>query len=162
MPIIRVEEISKYEGQEVTIQGWVYNRTDKGKLVFLLVRDGTRLRPVRGVQGRPGRGGLRPARAPAAGIVGDHHRTRAGGQARARHPRRVRGRRQADPDRAGRRRGLPDVAQGPRRGLRARQPPPVDPHAEPVGDPARARHGHGCHPRVAGHATASSPWTRPS
>jgi asparaginyl-tRNA synthetase len=26
--------------QEVTLQGWVYNRTDKGKLVFLLVRDG--------------------------------------------------------------------------------------------------------------------------
>jgi asparaginyl-tRNA synthetase len=25
----------------VTVQGWVYNRTDKGKLVFLLVRDGT-------------------------------------------------------------------------------------------------------------------------
>ena len=41
MPIIRVDEISKYDGQEVTIQGWVYNRTDKGKLVFLLVRDGT-------------------------------------------------------------------------------------------------------------------------
>jgi asparaginyl-tRNA synthetase len=41
MPIIRVDEISKYEGQEVTVQGWVYNRTDKGKLVFLLVRDGT-------------------------------------------------------------------------------------------------------------------------
>ncbi len=40
-PIIRVEEISKYDGQEVTVQGWVYNRTDKGKLVFLLVRDGT-------------------------------------------------------------------------------------------------------------------------
>ncbi len=39
--IIRVEEISKYTGQEVTIQGWVYNRTDKGKLVFLLVRDGS-------------------------------------------------------------------------------------------------------------------------
>ncbi|MGD0610101.1 MAG: asparagine--tRNA ligase [Anaerolineales bacterium] len=40
-PIIRVEEIAKYLGQEVTVQGWVYNRTDKGKLVFLLVRDGT-------------------------------------------------------------------------------------------------------------------------
>lgn len=38
---IRVEDIAKYIGQEVTIQGWVYNRTDKGKLVFLLVRDGT-------------------------------------------------------------------------------------------------------------------------
>lgn len=41
MPIIRVDQISQYEGQEVTVQGWVYNRTDKGKLVFLLVRDGT-------------------------------------------------------------------------------------------------------------------------
>ena len=39
-PIIRMEKIANYEGQEVTIQGWVYNRTDKGKLVFLLVRDG--------------------------------------------------------------------------------------------------------------------------
>ena len=41
MPIIRVDQISKYDGQDVTVQGWVYNRTDKGKLVFLLVRDGT-------------------------------------------------------------------------------------------------------------------------
>jgi asparaginyl-tRNA synthetase len=41
MAIIRVEEIAKHTGQEVTIQGWVYNRTDKGKLVFLLVRDGS-------------------------------------------------------------------------------------------------------------------------
>ncbi len=40
-PTIRVEEIAKYTGQEVTVQGWVYNRTDKGKLVFLLVRDGS-------------------------------------------------------------------------------------------------------------------------
>lgn len=38
--IIRVDRIADYTGQEVTIQGWVYNRTDKGKLVFLLVRDG--------------------------------------------------------------------------------------------------------------------------
>ncbi|MFZ5819787.1 MAG: OB-fold nucleic acid binding domain-containing protein, partial [Chloroflexota bacterium] len=39
--IIQVSDIAKYDGQEVTVQGWVYNRTDKGKLVFLLVRDGT-------------------------------------------------------------------------------------------------------------------------
>lgn len=39
-PIIRSEEIAQYVGQEVTLQGWVYNRTDKGKLVFLLIRDG--------------------------------------------------------------------------------------------------------------------------
>ncbi len=40
VPIIRVDKIADYLAQEVTIQGWVYNRTDKGKLVFLLVRDG--------------------------------------------------------------------------------------------------------------------------
>jgi asparaginyl-tRNA synthetase len=40
-PIIHVDRIADYVGQEVTIQGWVYNRTDKGKLVFLLVRDGS-------------------------------------------------------------------------------------------------------------------------
>ena len=41
MALVRVEDISKHIGQEVTVQGWVYSRTDKGKLVFLLVRDGT-------------------------------------------------------------------------------------------------------------------------
>lgn len=38
--IVRVDQIPVYTGQEITIRGWVYNRTDKGKLVFLLVRDG--------------------------------------------------------------------------------------------------------------------------
>src|SRR5512135_1742923 len=41
MSIIRVEEIEKYSGKKVTVQGWVYSRTDKGKLVFLLVRGGS-------------------------------------------------------------------------------------------------------------------------
>jgi len=39
-PIIRADKIADYIDQEVTLTGWVYNRTDKGKLVFLLVRDG--------------------------------------------------------------------------------------------------------------------------
>lgn len=38
--VIRIDKIAEYDAQEVTIQGWVYNRTHKGKLVFLLVRDG--------------------------------------------------------------------------------------------------------------------------
>ena len=38
---IRVENIAGSDGQEVLIDGWVYNRTRKGKLVFLLVRDGS-------------------------------------------------------------------------------------------------------------------------
>jgi asparaginyl-tRNA synthetase len=41
MEVIRVSDISKYAGQDILIQGWVYNRTDKGKLCFLLVRDGS-------------------------------------------------------------------------------------------------------------------------
>ena len=42
MPIdIRIENIADYVGQEVTIKGWLYNRTDKGRLQFLQVRDGT-------------------------------------------------------------------------------------------------------------------------
>lgn len=39
--LIQIGEIAQYEGQEVTVRGWLYNRTDKGRLQFLLVRDGT-------------------------------------------------------------------------------------------------------------------------
>jgi len=40
---VYIEEIAKYLGQEVTLQGWVYNKTAKGKLIFLMLRDGTGL-----------------------------------------------------------------------------------------------------------------------
>ena len=39
--IIRLENIAQYVGQTVTIQGWLYDKTDKGKLQFLQVRDGS-------------------------------------------------------------------------------------------------------------------------
>lgn len=38
---IRIEDIAQYDGEEVTIKGWLYNRTGKGRLQFLQVRDGT-------------------------------------------------------------------------------------------------------------------------
>jgi len=38
---IRIEDIAQHEGAEVTLQGWVYNHTDTGKLIFLWIRDGT-------------------------------------------------------------------------------------------------------------------------
>ncbi|KXK11971.1 MAG: asparaginyl-tRNA synthetase [Chloroflexi bacterium OLB14] len=38
---ISVSNISNYVGQDIILKGWVYNRTDKGKLAFLLVRDGS-------------------------------------------------------------------------------------------------------------------------
>ena len=36
-----VECIGEHVGKEVTIKGWVYSKTGKGKLQFVLVRDGT-------------------------------------------------------------------------------------------------------------------------
>ena len=38
---IQIESIPQYAGAQVTLQGWLYSRTDKGRLQFLQVRDGT-------------------------------------------------------------------------------------------------------------------------
>jgi asparaginyl-tRNA synthetase len=39
--IIRIEEIAQYVGQQVTVRGWLYAKTGKGRLQFLRVRDGS-------------------------------------------------------------------------------------------------------------------------
>ena len=41
MSPVYIEEIARHHGEEVTLKGWLYNKTEKGKLRFLLVRDGT-------------------------------------------------------------------------------------------------------------------------
>ncbi len=41
MTIAYVEDLAQYVGQTVTLRGWVYNKTAKGKLYFLMVRDGS-------------------------------------------------------------------------------------------------------------------------
>lgn len=38
---VYIEEIGNYEGQDVTLKGWLYNKRSSGKLKFLLMRDGT-------------------------------------------------------------------------------------------------------------------------
>ncbi|GAB1420001.1 hypothetical protein MASR2M15_00740 [Anaerolineales bacterium] len=38
---IRIQDIAQYEGQEVTVKGWVYSKTGKGKLAFIRLRDGS-------------------------------------------------------------------------------------------------------------------------
>jgi asparaginyl-tRNA synthetase len=38
---ITVEKIADFEGQSITIKGWLYMKTGKGKLQFLRLRDGT-------------------------------------------------------------------------------------------------------------------------
>lgn len=39
--VIRIADIANYVGQEVTIKGWVYAKTGKGRLQFVRVRDGS-------------------------------------------------------------------------------------------------------------------------
>lgn len=41
MTKIELRQIADYVGQDVTVHGWVYDRTDKGKLQFIRLRDGT-------------------------------------------------------------------------------------------------------------------------
>lgn len=36
-----VENLAQYVGSEVTLRGWVYHKTGKGKLLFIQLRDGT-------------------------------------------------------------------------------------------------------------------------
>jgi asparaginyl-tRNA synthetase len=36
-----IEDIARYEGQAVTLQGWLHNRRSSGKIHFLTVRDGS-------------------------------------------------------------------------------------------------------------------------
>ena len=41
MPIVTIEQVGKYDGQEVTLRGWLYNMREAGKLLFPIFRDGT-------------------------------------------------------------------------------------------------------------------------
>ncbi len=36
-----IQDIAQHEGEEVTLKGWLFRSTDKGKLQFLMLRDGT-------------------------------------------------------------------------------------------------------------------------
>jgi asparaginyl-tRNA synthetase len=41
LPTTTIARIAEHDGATVTLAGWVYNKTAKGKLVFLLLRDGS-------------------------------------------------------------------------------------------------------------------------
>ncbi len=40
-PVVTIREIGKYDGQSVTIRGWLYNLRESGKLLFPIIRDGS-------------------------------------------------------------------------------------------------------------------------
>ena len=37
----QIADIARYDGQEITLRGWIYDKTGKGKLQFIKLRDGT-------------------------------------------------------------------------------------------------------------------------
>jgi len=41
VPIARIAEIGRFDGQRVQVRGWLYHRRSKGKLHFLQIRDGS-------------------------------------------------------------------------------------------------------------------------
>ena len=40
-PVVEIRRVAEYAGQEVILQGWLYNLRESGKLLFPLFRDGT-------------------------------------------------------------------------------------------------------------------------
>ncbi len=40
-PVVEIRNVSNFVGQEVLIQGWLYNLRESGKLLFPLIRDGS-------------------------------------------------------------------------------------------------------------------------
>ena len=43
MPVVSISDLSKYDGQEVTVRGWLYNIRSSGKIIFPILRDGSGL-----------------------------------------------------------------------------------------------------------------------
>src|SRR6267143_1291698 len=41
MTTITIEQAGNYDGQEITLKGWLYNLRESGKLLFPIFRDGT-------------------------------------------------------------------------------------------------------------------------
>jgi asparaginyl-tRNA synthetase len=40
-PIATIDTLGQFEGQSVTLRGWLYNLRESGKLLFPIFRDGT-------------------------------------------------------------------------------------------------------------------------
>lgn len=54
-PVVEIRNVSNFVGQEILIQGWLYNLRESGKLLFPLVRDGSGI-----IQGVVAKGAVRP------------------------------------------------------------------------------------------------------
>ena len=139
-----IQDIAKHEGEQVTIQGWLYNRRSSGKIHFLQVRDGSGF-----IQAVMSKASVGEEAFKQADHLSQETSLSVTGTVRAdaRAPRRLRDRRgqPRGPSRGAR---LPHHAEGTRRRLPAGSPTPLDPLAAPAGDPARASRGDQRRPRL--------------
>ena len=79
-----IEHLGEFEGQDVTLRGWLYNLRESGKLLFPIFRDGSGV--VQGVMAKNAvsRGDLRDRQGAHPGIQRNRPRQGAGRQARPR------------------------------------------------------------------------------
>ena len=71
-----IEHLGEFEGQDVTLRGWLYNLRESGKLLFPIFRDGSGV--VQGVMAKNAvpAGDLRDGQGADAGV--QRHRPRQG------------------------------------------------------------------------------------
>ena len=141
---VYIEDIGTHEGQDVTIKGWLHNRRSSGKIHFLIVRDGSGF-----IQAVMSKAAVGDELFKAADHLSQETSIIVTGTARA--DKRAPSGYEIDVksfEVVGRLSRLPDHAQGARRRLPARPPPPVDPQRAPAGDPARPPRDHQRRPRL--------------
>ena len=138
--IVNIEHVGQHEGEEVTLQGWLYNLRESGKLLFPIFRDGTGI-----LQGVVSQKEQPDAFEALHGLTQessvDRHRQNS---PRAARPRRLRNRRHARGGGAARQgiRALSDPTERARRRFSARPPAPVGAHAAAGLDLAHSRRSH--------------------
>ena len=137
MTIITIEQAGKYDGQEVTIRGWLYNLRESGKLMFPIFRDGTGIiQGVCALKENPEafealKGLTQESSVIVTGKIRAEQRAPGGfemGVAKIQIVQKVSGRHT-----------FPDSAQRARRRFPARSAPPLDSYATPGGHSSHSR-----------------------
>ena len=142
---VRIQDVARHEGEQVTISGWLHNRRSSGKIHFLQLRDGSGF--IQAVMSKAAVGEdvfkqadhlSQETSLSVTGTVRADARAPGGFEIDVTRPR----------GRTPESHGLPDHAEGARRRLPARSPAPLDPLAAAAGDPAGAARGHQRRPRL--------------
>jgi len=78
LPVVRIQDIGRFEGQDVELRGWLYNKRSSGKLHFLQIRDGSGV-----IQAVVFKGDVTPEQFQAADHLGQETALKVRGSVRA-------------------------------------------------------------------------------